>query len=528
MSLPRRPLIRKRRPTTVPSFVRQSFPCIEDRQRFGINSARLVTAERDGYVAITLRRDEPCTFDFAQRKDVISKPPPTKFRRSRMLSGSLISARHLYRNGSSRRSVTATFGSSRRSVTATLEPSPLDQWLQDREILTAKQDGSAMFTKIQDALDALKAGQVVEVLDEGPYRETLYKVLPQDTGLITRVASHVVLPEWSELPNASTHKYRGHSLDGQFRLSGFIFSARQQNAAILMNVGGGDLTIEDCVFPNVSTDQASQRSLNYGTGHKTASNVIRDCVFGGDVYAGFYGEGTSTFVLRNHFRAFTPAFGASCFEGRGDPHTLAIRENIFDESCARAINLGVFDGSFNLRVAIEENTVLSGAEFMRANHGVPEVPLIIRDNLIASPQGILLASGAENSRALAEERIVRAGNCYFQASTHPDGLAISASDILAQPTFLSRAPAAADYARLQQDEANPIWSGALPPGPAPLQGDWFTRLQERWKVAITLRRDEPGTPPAVPGTTPDNSSNSTPRGSSRRSVTATLGTAILP
>jgi fructokinase len=41
-------------------------------------------------------------------------------------------------------------------------------------------------------------------------------------------------------------------------------------------------------------------------------------------------------------------------------------------------------------------------------------------------------------------------------------------------------------------------------------------------VAITLRRDEPITPPAVPEATSNDSSNSTPQGSSRRSVTATL------
>jgi serine/threonine protein kinase len=44
------------------------------------------------------------------------------------------------------------------------------------------------------------------------------------------------------------------------------------------------------------------------------------------------------------------------------------------------------------------------------------------------------------------------------------------------------------------------------------------------KVAITLRRDEPTPPPAVPGTTSNDSSDSTLQGSSRRSVTATLGT----
>ena len=53
-------------------------------------------------------------------------------------------------------------------------------------------------------------------------------------------------------------------------------------------------------------------------------------------------------------------------------------------------------------------------------------------------------------------------------------------DPLVTPRFLSEDVAHTNFARV---EAIPgvASAGALPPAPASLQGDWFTRLRERWK-----------------------------------------------
>src|SRR5207253_2499550 len=53
------------------------------------------------------------------------------------------------------------------------EPPPLEEWLEGRTVLTVAQDGTGQYKTIQAALNALKTGQVVKVLDRGPYREYL-------------------------------------------------------------------------------------------------------------------------------------------------------------------------------------------------------------------------------------------------------------------------------------------------------------------------------------------------------------------
>lgn len=67
-----------------------------------------------------------------------------------------------------------------------VEPPPLDEWLKDRTVLTDAQDASGQFKTIQAALDALRPGHVVKVLDKGPYRELLdVRSPPDDTGLMS-------------------------------------------------------------------------------------------------------------------------------------------------------------------------------------------------------------------------------------------------------------------------------------------------------------------------------------------------------
>ncbi|MBS0260662.1 MAG: protein kinase, partial [Planctomycetes bacterium] len=76
------------------------------------------------------------------------------------------------------------------------EPPPLADWLKGRNILTVAQDGSGKFNTIQAALEALQAGEVVQVLDRGPYRERLQlQSPPDDIGLISEVQTRIELEQ---------------------------------------------------------------------------------------------------------------------------------------------------------------------------------------------------------------------------------------------------------------------------------------------------------------------------------------------
>jgi hypothetical protein len=61
--------------------------------------------------------------------------------------------------------------------------------------------------------------------------------------------------------------------------------------------------------------------------------------------------------------------------------------------------------------------------------------------------------------------------------------------VLGEPKFLSLDPLHPDYLRIAVDcllakagagGAWPSYLGAFPPGSAPKDGDWFTRLRQRW------------------------------------------------
>lgn len=136
------------------------------------------------------------------------------------------------------------------------EPPPLDEWLKDKEIITVAQDGSGDFQSIRAATrpDIVKPGQVIEVLDKGPYVEILdISGLPPDCGLVSRVGTVIVVAGWKPLPSPSRGivQQLAHfvSRSPGFRLSGFRFHYNRQPFGVDLQFfafGGG--VIENCVF----------------------------------------------------------------------------------------------------------------------------------------------------------------------------------------------------------------------------------------------------------------------------------------
>lgn len=134
------------------------------------------------------------------------------------------------------------------------EPPPLNEWLKGRTILTVSQDGSGNYKTIQAAMDALQPGQVVEVLDRGPYRESLNvkahptSAVPPDTGLISRVNTVLQLDDWG---TATT--WHDIAVPAGFRLAGLNFVAPPRQGHFNLTSWGGNpsgLVIEDCCFFN--------------------------------------------------------------------------------------------------------------------------------------------------------------------------------------------------------------------------------------------------------------------------------------
>ena len=94
-------------------------------------------------------------------------------------------------------------------------------------------------------------------------------------------------------------------------------------------------------------------------------------------------------------------------------------------------------------------------------------------------------------------------NCYLEYGKDPNPVTPKRStDIEDQAEFLSLDPNHRDYLRVPPDSPLgksaaggtwPSYIGAFPPGPAPQDGDWFTRLRQRWGEGVSA--EKPLSPP---------------------------------
>jgi hypothetical protein len=450
-------------------------------------------------VAITLRRDEPIT------------PPTVPEATSNTSSNS------------------TPPGSSRRSVTATLvAPPPLEEWLVGREILTVKQDGTAMFTKIQDALDALKPGQVVEVLDRGPYVENLVAVdLASDTGLISRVQSIVNSTRFAK-PVKNQVQLAGHELQAtdSFRLAGFAFCDTSTDdlpalgASLVFVTSLRDFTIEDCFFDTITTSHNRPANLNAVSFWANGDAVLQDSMVLGRI--GIFNNGNAT--IQHNFCSNHPV-QAITLGGTSSCGTRTFQWNVIDSPQGVGPMVGQSKGE-SPQIVLRSNTIRTGKRSIDFTTSMPTARLVAEQNIFVGQRRMQVIASLELS-ALQVNWLFRNNAVSGRDESDVNEIPLFPTENSVEPSFLSLKPSDRDYMRVAPNgpfapASDGTFLGALPPGPAPPEGDWFTRLQERWKVAITLRRDEPITPPAVPEATSNDSSDSTPQGSSRRSVTATL------
>lgn len=380
-------------------------------------------------------------------------------------------------------------------------PPALKEWLQDRTVLTVAQDGKGQFTTIQAALDALQPGQVVKVLDRGPYRESLRCTAPRDTGLISDVQTVVEAIDWP----AETHPHDIVLIEG-FRLNGFRVQARPRKGwfeILHVNTPSG-LVVENCSFGLTIPDPAHTTScsglqLSFDQHRRASQPVwIRECLleknFGADKP---FANGTIV-VENNLFR------DSSIGMGSGDLQTLVIRHNVFDNPTQQPI---WFNGVASVKETLEivnnttsmpSNSGNSGVEFLTS---LPPDNVIIRNNL--SDSNVVINGHLWNGKPNSFEHWQVDHNGYFrEVRSHMR----ATTDVVGKFTFLSTQTANADAWRIPSDSplatggsggTLPSYIGALPPGPAPQDGDWFTRLRKHWSNE-NVQRPQTSSPAETP------------------------------
>jgi hypothetical protein len=369
-------------------------------------------------------------------------------------------------------------------------------------LLTVKQDGSAMYSSIQAALDAQQDGEVVQVLDKGPYREALRWRGRRNAGLVSTAGAIVYSDAWQINTGNSTERvlFRLAELDG-CRLSGITFlykqTSEQDHSPLQIHRVNG-FSMEDCALLSGS----SQPPLREPWCHVFAapqgemeSICIRRCIFDTVVAARSIDAAPANFrVEQNWWIGQKPlAKDRYCFTSF-PAISLIATENLFDVAgLGYPIQFnGPKEGVGSCGQLYLRNTVAQPARRMLTSYeGVPGTDVTIRQNAWPA-SGAILAVPAALFTAVRDQWTIRDnfGGDRAERGDLKWLLPLADPECAGAIAYLSLEPFDRDYLRPDPDwvkvnvppgQAVP---GALPPGPAPAEGDWFTRLQDRYRGAL--------------------------------------------
>jgi serine/threonine protein kinase len=384
---------------------------------------------------------------------------------------------------------------------------PLEQWLVGRKQLTVAQDGSAQFTTIQDALNALQTGEVVRILDKGPYREALRWENKMDCGLIATSGATIELSKWStdtpEDKNPTGHRFLGlkdvrvHGID-------FLCSIDFTDTRHLIMCGGVDgLCMERCVVAagGNGTKGVVQGIVIYSNGWARdganpadfKGNCIRNCVIATNWIVLLEGGGT-TYFSRN-LMMFGPAIederyasGLATYHSKV-LHTLVFSENVMVHHGGAAQFFFHGDPDTASRIVLRHNTF----------HGKIENLAVIYEHALAQQFEFVNNLGVHSSnlvysdpKFLRSSKFRSSGN---QSLTSEESGGSQLSLFTATPwKVISLSPLDRNAWRIDSQsqgtaDANQA-PGALPFGPAGERDDWFTELQYRFKATLTQMTEE--------------------------------------
>jgi serine/threonine protein kinase len=372
-------------------------------------------------------------------------------------------------------------------------PLPLNEWLKGRQILTVAQDGSAQYRTIAEALAALKPHQVVKVLDRGPYQELLrLPFIADDTGLITDQRTILeTLPAGPGTPDGKAGMIFG-PLNG-FRLSGFRILGPPDQRSIRWRSPSG-LVLEDCCFAAsqpLNPIRTWPTSLSFEEGEvQTQPIVVRNCMFD-NAGIEFRGSVPTFTVERNYF------FQAGITVEGPTYKRIVARHNVFDASVGAFWFIKVAAVSDGFEIVNNTIVGMGHGSFLVFTENAPQRGGIIHNNLAET--NIAVKQVPDGVESIVKKQWQVGSNGY----TFPDTWPLAPTDVLGYLDFLSVNNSDRNYLRLPPDSRFagrgaagkwPEYMGALPPGPAPIDGDWFTRLRDRWVTDNSLKKQT--SPPA--------------------------------
>ncbi|MCA9063822.1 MAG: hypothetical protein KDA96_12205, partial [Planctomycetaceae bacterium] len=391
------------------------------------------------------------------------------------------------------------------------EPPPLEEWLKGRTILTVAQDGSGQFKTIQAALDALQPGQVVEVLDKGPYVETLTCVNKSDLGLFSRAGTVVRIEEWKEDPHSQGRLGLHFGNCSDLRLSGLTFECGTiplETYRTLNLYDVPDTCIENCGFVSSPSDSVLRPalSLHPAAVRDSAYTTIRDCRFD-EVSLSFRPAAFASNIRIEHcfFRSTTKAHPLTIHTS-GDPSakTVArVHHNVIISSTSTPVSFRCNNPAEDEtnELVVDHNTISSRVpeggwnRSLLVLYGLPAKDLRWTNNLLlGDPQFGINNDLPDSVRELALKHWQVIGNAFAEVhgsdpflskpGNHPLDLSSIPQDFSDSACF--RIPATGPLATGSNDSSMP-YIGALPPGPAPPDGDWLTRVLDRWESAENHR-----------------------------------------
>lgn len=416
---------------------------------------------------------------------------------------------------------TPAFLSKPGTAKSSSELSPLEEWLKGRTILTVSQDGTGNFSTIQAALDHVASGQAIEVLDRGPYRERLSVQLPPDCGLFTRVQTVLNFDDWQfgwpgdfTVNGEPSKVYLGFDFVSadRFRLSGFDFQfpppkgtyeSGHMHQRLTVRLPK-DCMVENCRFARSGSGCADGEPIVLSCWDDPESSemfvVVRDCVIDGSVA-----------VNTNSKNRFSPddrksvvVFERTVFLAEEiDHHLLVAGQNLQQLEVRECLFAGAVRHNIALSHVSELATIkvcncsFNGTYGIYFVNAVPDTRATIRNNL-RTGEGIVhfgVPAGKFRERVQREWSVDH--NAYWAVklpNTHPVSLRPAATDVIVNPRFLATAMSSPNAFRLAPDDklgsagaggSDTIYIGPLPPGPPPPEGDWWTRLRERWLAGNT-------------------------------------------